>query len=572
MEMPEATTDNSRPATAIDFSSLPILPKYTIRQSLGKLATLRLPPDSHKPYFSGGITDITLIKTQKAQGYWALEHAYNLYGVKLPPYAYLFPQCEWPKELPASKHGWFARPCPVTPRHGFVESRQVSTIEEAKAVFEEARAADPEAEMILTKRLSGQYSGVATNTGVAWALGHDGVTSSTACSYTIPTPGISKETWKFVLNVPHAFIKDTAYLELVEDDKNVQVVQYRDGPEVPTTKHFVPTRTEVKTILYAADYWNNLLGWEKLIKEHKGKEGVVVQLPAHSSLSSHYAVHAILAGIPAMTTKIYLGNILHPTEDMELKKLRQHEYTQLAKMVRRWLMVNPYTASSTIRTSTYKVVGSYLATAVASVHASPGWGRENHLLQLRAMAPALIFKYIAAAALGELRHWWRNGPGFRVLGAEPTTGGIWRDICGTGRNSIYEEIMSLHSVPDIARSLETAAKDFLTKGWANPKRADEEENRERVYGYGGPLWAGVAKAGYNIGTSLQAFLDNPGEETWVEVMMATNNAVHTVHNAGPTLSKWLPDRLFTDFARAPGSGFLNPIAAKIALGLHKEVM
>src|SRR5688572_21917508 len=52
-------------------------------------------------------------------------------------------------DLPTFSYPYFARPCPLNPQHGFVDSRVVQNNEQLEKVIEETLAADPEGEVML---------------------------------------------------------------------------------------------------------------------------------------------------------------------------------------------------------------------------------------------------------------------------------------------------------------------------------------------------------------------------------------------------------------------------------------
>ena len=88
------------------------------------------------------------IRTQKARGLRAiwplnnrLEKGWTTPIVISQPLTPEFPSVSM---LPL-----MARPCPIRPRHGFVESRQVHSVEEVNQVLSETLVADPKGEVIL---------------------------------------------------------------------------------------------------------------------------------------------------------------------------------------------------------------------------------------------------------------------------------------------------------------------------------------------------------------------------------------------------------------------------------------
>ena len=497
------------------------------------------------------------LKTQKAKGMVALigSNSYlpavnKPYNIRVIPY-----NC-----VPSfGAREMFARPCPIIPRHGFVESRPVRSYQEVVKVFEEARAEDPQAELILMPKLSGKYSGVATQAGVTWGMGNDGVTGGKGKTVLLPTPVTTVEGWNscithsyyYTFNSP--IINDTAYIELVEDDGKMVAVQLRDGPPQPTSKNYIPKKVVAETVLSPTSYDDSLLAWEERLKAYRWQPGLVVHL-RDMALSSHYAVHAITLGMPVVTDRlVYKGDVLLP-EETTIRPLTHAKLKSLAKMVRGWLRKD-YIGHSHLSAR------AVAATSIASIHASPQWGGDKLLLKFRAMALVSLARFLCAAVMGEVRHWDGTGPG--QYGAKPTS--ILPDICNytDPRTILYNHALSPRvTLSQMINYYSSTYKDFNTSGWGGV------EKRRAVSSFGGKNWARVSRAALRYGKALEMFLEAPNYDTWNEVMLAANNAIHTAHNNGYVLNKWLSGEAFGLIADAPGIGFMNAFAARMALGLE----
>lgn len=500
------------------------------------------------------------IKTQKAKGIKALIRSGTF---TMPTYTafILLPQGRGIVLDKTEK--WFARPCPVTPRHGFVESRPVKTMEEALEVLREAREVDPEAEVILMPLLTGKYSGVATNVGVTWGMGNDGVTSGgKGKTFLIPTPMTSRDTWTGTFRprtIIDAGILNTAYLELVEDKEIVNVVQLRDGPVQPTTPNFIPKKITVKKVLKAK---GDLLAWEQIIKNERNTKGLVID-HYQGALSSHYAVHAIAAGIPVVTDKqIEVGMVLSPSK--KTIPLSQRDYRRIAALTRKWIKFDHYNLDHS----------KSVHTAVATIHAQGSWGNAPHLIKLRAFSVVALMKFMASAAVGELRHWSDRGPGFYDYTMRPITKlPVEPERSGIPRRVVYHKYLKLKDIKAFSTDLKTAEKDFLHEKWPSRKhnvyRKGKRAKRRLYWGYGGPKWAEVSRVGYILTDTLQDFIKNPNVTTWNDVVMAANNAIHTAHNGGVALNKWADDAMLKKIANAPVWGFMNNVSAEVVLGLLK---
>ena len=206
----------------------------------------------------------------------------------------------------------FARPCPLTPQHGFVDSRVVTTVEEAVELFRQARHVDPHAELILMPYVKAQFSAVWTPTSLNIGAGNDGATSGRSYNY----PQV-QGTWVEDLRWWAGFtaLVDTdrgeaPYLEavygriqigkgeVVEPKGGIYgdgyIVQIRSGPPVPEllTDCYVPHPVTVKEVVEAK---GTLVDWAAAVRQFK--EGTVAWGPG-LGFGSHWAVHCIENQVP----------------------------------------------------------------------------------------------------------------------------------------------------------------------------------------------------------------------------------------------------------------------------------
>jgi hypothetical protein len=340
-------------------------------------------------------------KTQKARGILALAESPSILGnssIHTQGGVCLIPQTEhWHMGLGRTR---FARPCPVRPRHGFVESRKVTCDRDVLDVFLEARQADPEAEVILMDMLRGQFSAVATPQGITFGKEHDGVTAGKGKNFTIPINGADhflSPTWR-----DHLGIKHTEYVELVshhsevtaKTDDMIYAVQVRDGPKQQTgITNFIPKDMVVKHRLKPTQLEvNDMLTWERKIDMVKDLDGLVVVLDPKVALSSHLAVHAIQHNIPILRdgSKAYRGQKLsqevsHTEEYTEENHLRFLEALNEAKH--------------------FTKTKDFLGAGIGTIHAQALWGYSTPLLRLRATALVSVIRGIFEACLGEDRHY-----------------------------------------------------------------------------------------------------------------------------------------------------------------------
>src|SRR3990167_2774263 len=242
-------------------------------------------------------------RTQKVRGLVALRaHHYG----QVPSFDF-FPVGDPP---PLSKLvGKFCRPCPVRPRHGFVESRQVDNLEQAARLLRETFAADPGAEVISMETIAATHSAVWTPGIFSIGLGNSGATEGKD-ALTIPTLGnlVSEGCLKA------AGIEQSPFIEIVYEKhwgaRKARLVQLRDGPKLVDTADYIPKTLTIKQVLLAE---GNLLEWEKRIKD--APKGAAVYHPG-GTLASHYAIHAVAAEIPVFTSREpKVGETVKPSAD-----------------------------------------------------------------------------------------------------------------------------------------------------------------------------------------------------------------------------------------------------------------
>lgn len=478
-----------------------------------------------------------------------------------------------PSDVPQYLRGeHFARPCPITPRHGFVESRVVSSKAEVDQVLAETLKEDPEGEVILMEKYSGQISGVATNIGVTWGLGNDGVTGI-GKSVTIPTISTSVKDFYKALHISALGVDrmhfTSPYIELVENEGNTMVVQLRDGPKQPSTVDFIPKRTVVKEIFNAKDY-SSLLSWERDLKAAKKRSSDGLVIVGTSNLSSHYSVHGIALDIPVVCSlspsSIYAGLVLEPSAGRK-KPLNKRSYKKLQRKIADYLN-SPYLtkAKNSSEKHAWEWGGTPILTAIGSVHIMSTWDNSPLMLDLRAHAAVTLLRYAASAVFGELRHWYDVGPGKRCNEDMKTYLDFNFNTSGgspKSRNQIYNHFLRPVALRQLETGLETATRDLVAKctngnyGW--------ETN------YAGTPWVEAAEQTLLLLKAIQRFMHFPTAYSWKQLVLAMNNVVHVAHNNGKLLNKWISENSFSQIAQAPGLGFLSVYAGDLALKyLDKE--
>jgi len=220
-------------------------------------------------------------KTQKAQGLVYLQQA----GLSVPIHWVIVPQAEDKHLIPFPV---FARPCPKSPRHGFVNSIIAYSINELIGLYNAMLKEDAEGQLLITTYISGYASGVYNNGTLFLGAGNSGVTDGTSAITELPICASSNSLG----------LLSTDHVEIVyHKHGKAYFVQKREGPVLQGNKTFYlgRERLEVKRCFGGVlDY--DLIEWEKMCKTPGGfEEGTLVIL---NSLASHYASHCIINKIP----------------------------------------------------------------------------------------------------------------------------------------------------------------------------------------------------------------------------------------------------------------------------------
>lgn len=496
-----------------------------------------------------------MVKTQKARGIKAVsDHGIARFSTQFVSQAKFWPYS------PLPKFPFFARPCPMLPRHGFVDSRIVRNDAEWLALIKEVKAAnEPGAEVVMMLYIPCTWSGILTPAGLTLGTGHDGATSGHAAKQ-IPAASISKDKFlkyfDMTITAKEAGIIADPFVEFVEYNGKIEAVQLRNGKSVPLTETCVPKTMQVKRIITANG--EDLMEWEQKMKAlvaEEANDGVVIHHPG-GAMSSHYAVQAMERSNSLLFPFAVWLKPEPPEIGAEIQKtsnaptpLSAGNYCELAQMLG-FAITNMSLVDSEHDAAIHL--------AVATLHASTMWGPDRHLLALRAAGLTYMLRFSSAAILGELRHWHGTGPGGNgqeratELFDNPLSGGF------LSRDQIYEKAFKQH-IKYIAPRMSTSYADFMAKGWGSA--------------FGGKKWAACTKNTALLFQAASAFLKGPTNETWTEVMSAWNFVVNCFHNTGKLLNKFLDTEDFDTLAVVPSYGFISELAGTIAInaddfGLH----
>ena len=380
--------------------------------------------------------------------------------------------------------GKFVRPCPMVPRHGFVDSRPINTPDEAQKIVEETLAVEDRAEFIVMPFVDSAYSGIWTDGQLVIGKGNDGATAGHS-SRAIPTLGVphvlGEQDWKWRKLIDMAGITEPPYMELLWSQKYAYsndfvnyFVQLRNGPKLPQTTDYIPAEMEVKAVVTAE---GDLLEWETKAKNFTA--GTVVYHPG-GSLASHYAVHAVINNIPVVISRQpIVGEILKP--NTEVKK--SDAVAMKAGFLTGGMMTITFQDATRIM--------------LLGAHSTSVWmGKQDFLL---GMALGCAYRLIITAALGEFRH----QPGRK---RKPS------------RNAVYRGVWDKIFKPSTRTRYLKALASFENDDWPSS--------------YGGKKWLIFARFAGSIYNSIL-------DENVTGSLELLNQAVHAVHNGGWAFDKFI---------------------------------
>lgn len=443
-----------------------------------------------KEKMAGGWT----VRTQKARGIATLKKSY----FDMPEFSIYDVEGIEPSVL----IGKFARPCPMRPRHGFVDSRKIENEEQAAVIIKETLEADPEAEFVIMPFVDANYSGIWTPGHLAIGLGTDGATTGKTA---ITIPAIGSALWNNGMGHSPDYInelagvKEAPYVELLWAKKHGELitkfVQLRDGPKLPNQIDYIPVKFKVETIIKAT---GDLLAWEARMREINSCPGYVID-HVGGSLASHYAIHAVLNNIPVLVSRHpVLGETLEPTQDViqpvDIQALR---------------------AGFTIAQKCEMDYKDACYVMLAGCHHVVAWSGKQDLLLGFAMGFA--WRLTLIASLGERRHHRRSAGGRRNI---------------KNRNQVYSGAWEHTDEPYTRKRFMESIDCFLNGNrWPGAK-------------FGGRSWYKFASNAVNMYNALI-------NKEPAKALEALNQLVHSAHNTGWGFNKFIDNEELDKTARNP---------------------
>lgn len=475
-------------------------------------ATLKVPkaPKAPKPVYSSilAVPNPTGIgagdpppATQKGKGIHVLQHAGILPKAMGIVCTTLETAIQAFGAIPGDK---FCRPCPITARHGFVDSRVVKDIEGLKALWAETKAADPLGELIVMPLVKADYNCVWRPGLLAIGPGHDGATAGQN-SISVFMQEAYSPAWA-ALAIKAGVNPDTQapFIEGVSHEGvDTVVTQIRAGVRsAPTEPDWIPAPMTVGEVIQIDNASkaepDAMLAWEHTATTLKPGFHIVYDLGGN--LGDHWSVHAQLNGIAVVTSfKPYPGQDL-PKMGQDLPPLEPQAiiFGFLGGLVSPSLA--PDTPASR-RKRTRATVAAILGT-----HHGMRMGGDGgvHL----GASVALFLRLSQAALWGEARHAFSNAQGY-----DPALLPAIKPLKHLSRQQIFSQVLDDWSKG--REGLRDVVRCFHLK-WSGS--------------FGGKAWAAIGHATVTLDTAMVELVRIPSRLNAKRVIAALTTAVNLAHN------------------------------------------
>lgn len=401
----------------------------------------------------------------------------------------------------------FARPCPKVPKHGFVDSRLISSKDELKSLLKEVLDEDPQGEIVLTNFLDGAVCSAVLTTGgtVSIGPGHNGATAGkNSFSFPVKPEELPMSVRKKagVVKYDNQFI-ETVFTKPVGWVESFHYTQVRGGPAIAATKDFIPKKVVVKKVVAPND---DLVAWEKEVK--KFAAGTVVYGPGHT-LASHAAIHCVINNIPFVTSFApKVGQTLVPSSN-EKVTFSQRDFK----------------VGFTLGIDNSIEIHKMLHTSAAILHNWAYLRTSEHASWMLGLGTAYFIKVLCALNFGEYRYANSNTK--------------------LDRDTVYKNLLSSPKFGNYIRRSPKVARDFKNTSIFKP-------------GFGGAKWAKAAYMSVDIwNLASKIFQTSFKAEDAKQLIKALNKAVNLVHNNGWLFNKISEQPLLNYIAEHPGLAILQ---------------
>ncbi len=393
----------------------------------------------------------------------------------------------------------FLRGCPKRPRHGFIDSKVVSTVDEAKALWNEVIAAEPDGEMLVCDYIDAAYNVVWTPNGLTIGQGNSGATGGKG-AVLFPLTSKIPASWlelskRAGIDIPreHPFIE-----AVIDKNENTWLTQLRAGPPAPQVENYIPRKVCVKKVIDARRFGS--MEWELLVPSLE--EGEVIWHEG-GGLNCHHGIHAFIHKKPYVTTfEPKVGDILGKSTIEESYDINS--------------FINGLAAGTVI---TMEANHMLRVMAIGLHNAVSLTGRFSFWL---GASVALMLKLGTAAAYGEYRHSDRAS----LMASK----GLIKVQKGGAYSTVFEDYFYARS------KVAAVCIDFWNCPWGT--------------GYGGPKWGDCIEHTILLDQFVCELLRQPSQEAISKIIAQFNVVVEKAHNGGWWLNKFGSQSTFNAIAAA----------------------
>lgn len=417
----------------------------------------------------------------------------------------------------------FARPCPVAPRHGFVDSRKVKNYDELLSVLAETKKSDSQGEVLLMPFIKASYNIVHANGVVTIGQGNDGATSGMD-TIKIPTANelpffpLNPEKHESMLRA--ATITDAPYIEAVCDSLSTKLyyTQLRNGPKVDCKGNdFIPKKITVKKVIVPDT--KDLERWELDCLEYAKIEGLIV-CHVGGAISSHFGVHCIINNIPYITSfEPKIGDVLTPTQSQRRLEPDYNAFFEGFKKGENLpILGNEYTRN--------------MQFILSSLHNIPFATSEE--TQYLGAAIALLLRFGIAACWGEVRHYY----------------GVKRVTIEGSRDMVYKK--AFKDFKSHLEKMPLIEYVFIKGDWSSS--------------YGGKKWANCTEQTIKLWNNVCRLYRKKTAANYKRLLNQFNSVINCIHNGGWWLNKYTSKEVFDMASISPSWAIIHsaPIYYQLA--------
>lgn len=497
---------------------------------MDEAASMHHTPEDPVPELAGPTSDV---RSQKARGIMYLMQLASELSLRTPATSPIYKVTH---PIDFNPNHWvrtIARPCPVRPRHGFVDSRQVKTWKEVETIRRETYEADPDGELLFMEMIPADVNAIIHPGGFVLGPGTDG---ATAGRQTVNLP-VGHDYQMFSRETYGLQPDDAPYLELVQvKNKDTPfLVQVRAGPMIGGEPDYVPEAMIVQDVV-EIDGSEDLLEWETRAQNMAGS-GVVVYHPG-GSLASHFGVHCALNGVPYVTThRPEISDPLEPVGDAPTWD--EEAAAMLARMVASYDLHQPTQPGRNWMKPT-------AIRSMATLHALGSLMRceHEHALKLTAWSLTNLPRVLAGMVLGETRHMLDNcnqkSHTMPLLDLMP--GNMYASIRSHDRDQVYDAARNL-TLPQTRDGLYVAMQAFENLGWHG--------------GFGGPRWQEIASRSLRFTDAVIELVNERNPQALHRALSHFNVVVNLAHNNGWWFNKIMEKEFADAVAQMPALGLVS---------------